>query len=95
VFAVGGGADMVGPSGFSVENIRHDLRGHDRRDVTLVYPHAGHSIGWAVPNQPELGETVRDSYGTLNFGGSPQADEAAREDSWPRLLRFLSELTLR
>ena len=95
VFAVGGGADELS-SGQYVPNIRHDRRGHDRRDVFLLYPDAGHLVGQVVPNRPELA-TTGDSpiYGKLNYGGSPQADEAAREDSWPRLLRFLTKLTPR
>ena len=32
---------------------------------------------------------VSTRYGDLDFGGSAAADEAAREDSWPKLLRFL------
>jgi hypothetical protein len=29
---------------------------------------------------------------TASMGGTPQADEAAREDSWPKLLRILAKL---
>jgi dienelactone hydrolase len=90
VFAVGSGGDMLWPSGFYAQNIEQDLRGHDRRDVTLVYPNAGHLVGEAVPGQPELATTGNSIYGKLSFGGSPRADEAAREDSWPKLLRFLA-----
>jgi dienelactone hydrolase len=91
VFAVGGGADALS-SGFYIKYLRQELKGHDRRDVTLLYPHAGHLVGMAVPNQPELTTTIDSIYGRLYLGGSPQADESAREDSWPRLLRFLAEL---
>lgn len=35
---------------------------------------------------------VQSRYGLLNLGGSPQADEAALEDSWPKLLRFLQHV---
>jgi dienelactone hydrolase len=91
VFAVGGGADQLS-SGQYIPLIRHDRGGHNRHDVFLLYPHAGHGVGAAVPNQPDLSETVETFYGKLNFGGTPQADEAAREDSWPRLLRFLASI---
>jgi dienelactone hydrolase len=93
VFAVGGGADRLWPSGFYVHDLEQELRGHDRRDVMLVYPHAGHLVGLVVPDQPELTTTLDSIYGKLDLGGSPQADEAAREDSWPRLLHFLATLT--
>lgn len=45
-------------------------------------------MGIAVPNT-WTPTTVSTRYGNLDFGGSPSADEAAREDSWPKLLRFL------
>ncbi len=92
VFAVGGLADLLWPSGLYAQNIQYDLRGHDGRDVTLIYTYAGHRAGDPVPGQPELRTTARTIYGTLDFGGSPQADEAAREDSWPKLLRFLARI---
>jgi dienelactone hydrolase len=92
VFAVGGGKDML-TAFVLIEHVAHVLHGHDRRDVTLIYPRAGHLVGLAVPNQPEL-TTVGELYlnGRTDFGGSPAADEAAREDSWPKLLRFLASI---
>jgi dienelactone hydrolase len=92
VFAVGAAADTLWSSGPSVELIEMRLEANGRKDVTaLVYPDAGHAVGVAVPNTHS--ETVVQSrYGELNFGGSPEADERAREDSWPKLLRFLAEL---
>jgi dienelactone hydrolase len=92
VFAVGGGDDLLWPSDIYVGNIEFALRGHDRRDVMLTYPHAGHAVGRAIPS-PELTTNVRSSrYGLLRLGGTPQADEAGREDSWPKLLRFLGRI---
>jgi hypothetical protein len=35
---------------------------------------------------------LQSRYGELYLGGSPQADDAALEDSWPKLLRFLERL---
>jgi len=91
VFAAGGGDDALWPSGLYARSLAKELQGHDRRDVILVYPRAGHLVGLAVPNQPELSTTaISPLYGPEEFGGSPRADEAAREDSWPRLLRFLA-----
>jgi dienelactone hydrolase len=91
VFAVGGGEDAL-TSFLSIEDIAHELRGHDRRDVTLIYARAGHLVGEAVPNRPELATTGETLYGKADFGGSPQADEAARENSWPKLLNFLAHI---
>jgi Acyl-CoA thioester hydrolase/BAAT N-terminal region len=52
----------------------------------LVRSHEGTAT---LPERKTTGDSL---YGALHFGGSPQADEAAREDSWPRLLRFLATL---
>ena len=95
VFAVGGGADALWPSGPYAQDLARRRRGLDRRDEILVYPHAGHAAGSAVPNVPELSTTIDSVYGTLDLGGSPAADEAARQDLWPRLLRFLAGLRAR
>jgi dienelactone hydrolase len=93
VFVVGAGDDLLWPSDLYVGDIRFALRGHDRRDTALIYPYAGHFAGGVLPNEPELSTTVRSPrYGLLTLGGTPQADEAAREDSWPKLLRFLARI---
>jgi hypothetical protein len=90
VFVVGAGDDEIWPSDIFVQNIEFELRNHGGRDVELIYPNAGHNVGDVVPNQPEL-STVADSiHGRFNVGGTRQADEAAHEDSRPRLLRFLA-----
>ena len=89
VFAVGGELDALWPSGVSAQLIGQRLDAAGRRDyVALSYPRAGHGVGIAVPNT-WTPTTVSTRYGDLDFGGSPSADEAAREDSWPKLLRFL------
>jgi hypothetical protein len=71
---------------------------HKRRsDVTaLTYQHAGHELAGAIPVQfvqsaDGYGE-VQSPYGPLHLGGSPQADERALEDSWPRVLAFLARI---
>jgi hypothetical protein len=93
VFAVGAGDDELWTSDVYVGNIRFARRGRDPRDVELIYPRAGHHVGIVLPNQPELTTTVQSPrYGLLELGGTPQADEAAREDSWPKLLRFLARI---
>jgi dienelactone hydrolase len=98
VFVVGGGSDALWPSAASVREIAQELHGHDRShdDITLVYPDAGHLVGEAVPQlvvPPARGYGwVTDAAGTFFLGGSPRADETAREQSWPQLLTFLSRV---
>ena len=88
LFVVGAADDQVWPSARGVHAIKARMRAHGRTDVTgLVYRGAGHSLGWAVPIQVGAAANY-----TPGFGGSPAADERAREDSWPKLLRFLARL---
>jgi dienelactone hydrolase len=97
IFVVGGDDDGLWPSGYSVRNIKRRMLAHHRHDIAaLDYPKAGHEIGQAIPRQVDvapLNYGVIDSrYGQLYLGGSPHADEAALEDSWPKLLAFLSRV---
>jgi dienelactone hydrolase len=90
VFVAGGGDDQLWPSGRAVAAIIARMRAHGRTDVTaLTYPGAGHALGTAVPIQLNNTATTAVPPG---FGGSARADELAREDSWPKLLRFLKRL---
>jgi dienelactone hydrolase len=92
VFAVGALDDHLWGSANAVVAIKRRLLGNGRRDFTgLVYQRAGHGVGLIVPNIPSL-PSANTRYGVLNFGGTPADDQAAREDSWPKLLRFLSSL---
>jgi dienelactone hydrolase len=95
VFVVGGDDDRLWPSGDFVRQVEQGMREHGRRDVTaLAYEGAGHMLYQAVPLQIETSAIgygqVESAYGPLDFGGSPRADEAGLERSWPRLLRFLA-----
>jgi dienelactone hydrolase len=97
VFVVGGDDDGLGASGLAVRTIKRRMFAHHRHEITaLEYPKAGHAIGSAFPIQVDVSPV---NYGVQNsrqgqeyFGGSPRADEAAREDSWPKLLAFLSRV---
>jgi dienelactone hydrolase len=90
LFVVGGGDDHIWPSGRAVASIAARMLAHGRTDVTaLAYPGAGHALGTAVPIQLDNTATTDVPPG---FGGSARADELAREDSWPKLLRFLRRL---
>ena len=89
VFIVGAADDRVWPSARAVHAITARMRAHGRNQVTgLVYQGAGHALGTAVP-VPAGGVASGTPPG---FGGSASADERAREDSWPKLLRFLGRL---
>lgn len=97
VFVTGGDDDQLWQSGFSASFVAQELHQFGRHDVTaLEYPHAGHELGLALPLQvlasPVNYGIVHSIYGTLLLGGTPKADEAAREDSWPKLLRFLARI---
>jgi dienelactone hydrolase len=97
IFVAGGDDDQLWQSGFSVKFIAQEMHQFGRHDViALDYPHAGHELGVALPIQlyasPVNYGVDHSIYGTLVLGGSPKADEAAREDSWPKLLRFLARI---
>ena len=97
VFVVGGDDDQLWPSGRSVRMIAARLHQHGRHDiVALHYRAAGHLLGSVLPTQitlPAKGNgTAISPYGELEFGGTGRADENARENAWPKLLRFLSHI---
>jgi dienelactone hydrolase len=98
VFVVGGGADGLVPSALSARQIAQRMAEHHRHDVTaLAYPKAGHELGGVLPRlivPRGGGYGVMDSpfQGRQYLGGSPRADEAALEDSWPKLLAFLGRV---
>jgi dienelactone hydrolase len=84
IFVVGAGLDQLWRSAAYVLQIANRLRAHGRTDfVALTYRSAGHGIGIALP-------FLRSA--TLSLGGTPAADAKARDDSWPKLLAFLSRL---
>jgi dienelactone hydrolase len=92
VLAVGGGQDQVWPSSIYVDNIERRMHDHGRSDVTaLVYPAAGHGVGFPVPNI-RIATKGGAHEGYYAFGGSPEADARARTALWPRLLGFLNRL---
>jgi dienelactone hydrolase len=97
LFVAGGDDDLLWPSGLSVQLIADRMHAHGRHDViALDYRNAGHDLGWVVP-QPTLPAAARyglvqSQYGPLNLGGSPKGDENARENSWLKLLRWLTAI---
>jgi dienelactone hydrolase len=70
----------------AVREIERRLNRHRFRFVHhgLVYPHAGHFVGEPLPFLPS---SPQETAG----GGTPGADEAAREDLWSRILRYFAQ----
>jgi dienelactone hydrolase len=85
VLTAGAGDDRVWASRESVEQIERRLTAHHFRfpHQALVYEHAGHLIGGALPYLPANGAAG-------GFGGTQGADAAALADLWPHILRFLA-----
>lgn len=80
-----GGADALWPSCPMAEAIkeRADAAGHA---VTLLaYPEAGHGAGGRPADT--LDPATKDD--TLDWGGTPATNNAAKADSWPRIVAFL------
>jgi dienelactone hydrolase len=88
ILAVGAGLDNVWDSATYVREIQQ--RRTDARtrfhDTSLIYGQAGHDVGGAVPYLPQPTDLTQD-------GGTAAANAAARADLWPRILRYLSQLT--
>jgi dienelactone hydrolase len=59
--------------------------------VWLNYRQAGHLVGLAIPYEPAGTELVVEGE-RFDFGGTPEANAAAKADSWPKLLAFLERL---
>lgn len=88
IFVVGAVLDALWPSANYVKLIADRLRAYGRTDFTaLTYYNAGHGVGSAVPyfRAPTVGNG-------FSLGGSAVGDVKARNDSWPKLLEFLSRL---
>jgi dienelactone hydrolase len=85
VFMVCGGADRVWSSCPYARQIGSELdAAHNGYPYTLLsYPKAGHGIGNLVPYLM-AGRT-----GTLD-GATPQANDLARAQAWPKLLQFIA-----
>jgi len=86
VFLVGAGADRVWPSAEMAQALADRLRagGHRSGHTLLVYPDAGHSTGYLVPELPAgllPGDLVDEA-----------SDRAARADAWPRAVDFVRGL---
>jgi dienelactone hydrolase len=93
ILLISGTADALWPSNVFSKLILERL---EEREFAypvqhLSYEGAGHSIGARfAPTTTNSGfHPIRKT--TINLGGSPAANAAARNDSWPRVLAFLEE----
>ena len=87
IFLVCDGLDEFGPSCAMNEAIRDRLRAHHfAHQLTLLeYHRAGHYVGGLIPYYPE-------NTGGTGDGYTPDDNQLARADAWPKLLRFLASI---
>lgn len=85
VLSVGAGRDETWPSLAMARAIHERLRAHSHAygDVLLEYPDAGHLIGHLAPLTDHEVELSR------NASKTPEADQEARADAWPKVLAFI------
>ncbi|MBO3750914.1 alpha/beta fold hydrolase [Streptosporangiaceae bacterium NEAU-GS5] len=82
--AVAGSDDRLWPSAAAADTIKRRTSGD-----AIVFPGAGHEV-CGVPYLATSSALVHPVAGVLiELGGTPQANEAARRDSWRRLLSLL------
>lgn len=87
IFLVCGGHDNLWPSCSMSERIVSRLRAHHfpHKVTFLKYPDAGHGVGSLIPYYP----------GPDDFklaGATPQANQYARANAWPKLEAFLGAI---
>ncbi len=91
ILFVAGGEDHLGLSGVMSKMAMERLaeKKHSFADQLLDYSAAGHLILFP-PYQPTANTTrLETGYGTLDFGGSPEANATAAADAWPKMLEFI------
>lgn len=94
ILLVCGGQDEVWRSCANSAVIDARLAAHHRPAATLLrYPQAGHYVNFGIPYLPGTASTSIGADGrVISGGGTFQADQAARADSWPRALSLLTAL---
>ena len=83
---IAGGDDLLWPSSTMALQVAARLRKdrHKFADQLLIYPGAGHDIGYPfVPTQRTI------AAGTLLLGGTAAANAHADVDAWTHVLEFL------
>jgi len=90
VLMISGKDDQMWPSSVYGEMVMERLarHGHPYRDAHLVYPGCGHLV-----NFPYVPTTVSASAHPVTkhvfaYGGTPEGQARAREDSWPKVVGF-------
>jgi dienelactone hydrolase len=80
-----GEADNVWPSCPMARAVKARAEQHGRPAVTLLaYRQAGHGVFGMPrsPSDPKLADLAK-------LGGTPQGNNTARQDNWPKMLAFL------
>jgi dienelactone hydrolase len=95
VLLISGTDDAVWPSTVLSEHAVRRLRayGHPHAVEHLVYEGAGHVIGPPIPGLTfNVTHAVHPLLGIdFAFGGTPEKNTAASQDSWPRIVSFLNQ----
>jgi len=90
---ISGGADGLWPATALTRVAERRLREYHfpHRFDHLVYPEAGHAIGF--PNVVTTTSRFKHAVSgeQIDLGGSPGATAEASRDAWPRVLAFLAE----
>lgn len=86
VLAIAGGNDRMWGSARAARRIaaQHNSRGRQHR--RLIYPGAGHHVNWFPYGQPG-----QDGGANGDVAATSRADQTARQQGWPRVLRMLDE----
>jgi dienelactone hydrolase len=79
ILAVGAGRDAAWLS----KPFVHEIEQRGRAVRALQYDEAGHAVGTPLPYMPGRPTNL--------MGGTPEADEKARQDLWPKILAALSD----
>src|SRR5690606_3733576 len=88
ILLISGGRDAVWPAARFADHLAGRLQAldHGGRFTHLHYPDAGHAVLVGDPEGP-MARAVGAAHPAM--GGTPAANIAAWQDSWPRTLSFL------
>lgn len=86
VLSIAGGLDQLWPSATMATDLARHAPG---AQPPRLFPDAGHLVG-TFPYLPTGTWITRLGGTTVSYGGTRQADERAREDSWPQVLALLA-----
>jgi dienelactone hydrolase len=94
VFLAGSSDDAVWPSGRMEREIADRLLAkHFGYPVTvLMYPHSSHLMLGVGPSSPTASYAYGGKVYTMNYGGTAEGTEQARNESWAAMLLFLLQV---